>query len=125
MATFNNGSKWKGFYDAPFPYGRQEFTLDVEEVTPDNAFLAIGHDKEGKFSAKGSLSNITLASEEGNETCDINFVKDYVSKDGYKGVEYKGKLNGSKIIGHYSFVWRKSFINKSITGIFEMTLVSS
>ena len=130
MTIFNIGSNWKGFYDAPLPYGRQEFTCAIDEHTADNTFVAIGQDKEGKFSAKGSLVNIKTASKEEedddeDETCDINFIKDYLNEDGYKGVEYKGKLCGTKITGNYSFVWKKSFISKTVTGIFEMNLVTS
>ena len=126
MATFKGGSNWKGFYDAPLPYGRQEFTCEVEEVTTDYQFVATGHDKEGKFSFKGSLVNFKPVLEETDEDetwCDISFVKDYLSEDGYKGVEYKGKVCGTKITGNYSFVWKKSFLSKNVTGLFEMNLL--
>ena len=129
MTTFKSGSNWKGFYDAPLPYGRQQFTCTVAEVTTDYTFAATGQDKAGKFSAKGSLTNIKVVSEkddsDDNATCDISFIKDYLNEDGYKGVEYKGKLIGNKITGNYSFVWKKSFISKTVTGIFEMNLVAS
>ena len=130
MATFELGSRWEGFYDAPLPYGRQKFTLKVEHVKEeDNTFKAIGSDKDGKFTATGSLTNVKNDLEEDNvkKDCtpcpDIHFIKNYISEDGYKGIEYNGKLIGQKITGNYSFVWKKSFLSKTITGIFEMNLV--
>ena len=131
MTALKCGSKWKGFYDAPLPYGRQEFTCHVEEVKQDYTFVGNGEDKDGKFSVKGSLTNIKAVSneeEDGNQevSCgDVFFVKDYLSESGYKGIDYKGTLRGSKITGNYSFVWKKSFISKTVTGIFEMNLMLS
>ena len=127
---FKPGSKLKGFYDAPLPYGRQEFTCAVEEVTEEYRFVATGEDKDGKFSLKGCLTNIEPSlMKEGedneDETYGISFVKDYVSEDGYKGVEYKGTLVGTKITGNYSFVWKKGFISKTVTGKFEMNFICS
>ena len=67
MATFELGSRWEGFYDAPLPYGRQKFTLKVEHVKEeDNTFKAIGSDKDGKFTATGSLTNVKNDLEEDN-----------------------------------------------------------
>ena len=132
MATLALGSHWEGFYDAPLPYGRQKFTLQVEDVKEkDNTFKASGSDKDGKFTATGSLINVKNDLEEDNAKeddtpcCDIHFIKDYISEDGYKGIEYNGKLIGQKITGNYSFVWKKSFLSKTIKGIFEMNLVTS
>ena len=132
MATFAVGSHWEGFYDAPLPYGRQKFTLQVEDVKEkDNAFKAIGSDKDGKFTAIGSLTNGTNDLKEDNvkedytPCCDIHFIKDYIAEDGYKGIEYNGKLIGQSIKGNYSFVWKKSFLSKTINGMFEMNLVTS
>ena len=132
MATFALGSHWEGFYDAPLPYGRQTFTLKVEDVEEkDNTFKAIGSDKDGKFTATGSLTNLRNDLEEDNvkenytQCCDIHFIKDYISEDGYKGIEYNGKLIGQKITGNYSFVWKKSFLSKTINGIFQMNLVTA
>ena len=132
MEKFALGSNWEGFYDAPLPYGRQKFSLQVEDVEEkDNTFKAIGSDKDGKFTATGSLTNVKNDLEEDNEKednipcCDIHFIKDYISEDGYKGIEYNGKLIGPKITGNYSFVWKKSFLSKTINGIFEMNLVTS
>ena len=132
MAIFVLGSHWEGFYVAPLPYGRQKFTLQVEDVKEkDNTFKASGSDKDGKFTATGSLTNVKNDLEEDNEKedyisyCDIHFIKDYISEDGYKGIEYNGKLIGPKITGNYSFVWKKSFLSKTINGIFEMNLVTS
>ena len=73
MESFKVGSKWKGFFDAPFPYGRQEFTCNVEELTTECKFVATGYDKEGNFTAKGLLSNIKHVSEEDDDDqlCDI------------------------------------------------------
>ena len=132
MASFAPGSHWEGFYDAPLPYGRQKFTLQVVDVEEkDNTFKAIGSDKDGKFTANGSLTNAKNDLEEDSEKeesiicCDIHFIKDYISEDGYKGIEYNGKLTGQKMTGNYSFVWKKSFLSKTINGIFEMNLVTS
>jgi hypothetical protein len=130
MMYLKPGSKWKGFYDAPLPYGRQEFTCEVEEVTEECRFVATGEDKDGKFTLKGCLPNINPSlMKEGqdneDETYDISFVKDYLSEDGYKGVEYKGTLVGTKITGNYSFVWKKGFISKTVTGKFEMNFICS
>ena len=132
MATFALGSRWEGFYDAPLPYGRQKFTLQVEDVKEkDNTFKAIGSDKDGKFTATGSLTNVKNDLEKNKEKkddtpcIDIHFIKDYISEDGYKGIEYNGKLIGPKITGNYSFVWKRSFLSKTINGIFEMNLVTS
>ena len=132
METFVLGSHWEGFYDAPRPYGRQKFTLQVEDVKEkDNTFKAIGSDNDGKFTATGSLTNVKNDLEENKlkedctQCCDIHFIKNYISEDGYKGIEYKGKLMGQKITGNYSYVWKKSFLSKTINGIFEMNLVTS
>ena len=127
MESFKVGSKWKGFFDAPFPYGRQEFTCNVEELTKDCKFVAAGYDKEGNFTVKGLLTNVNHVSEENedDDICDISFIKDYLTKDGYKGIKYKGKLTGRRINGNYSFDWKKSFISKKVSGVFEMNLVSS
>lgn len=128
--AFQQGSSWKGFYDAPFPYGRQEFTCRVTEMREDGTFVANGDDKEGQFSLKGDLVNIqpNLIKDRGqNEdgTSDIHFIKDYLSEDGYKGIDYKGVLVGTKITGSYTYLWKKGFISKTVTGIFEMNYNTS
>ena len=134
MTLFRTGSSWKGFYLAPSPYGREEFTIVVDEVTPDFNFVATGHDNTGTFSAKGSLTNIKAPvtdseheniDSKGSPTCDINFTKDYLDEKGYKGIKYNGKLCDNKITGEYSFVWRASFLSKTVTGIFEMNIDES
>ena len=125
MTALKIGSKWKGFYDAPLPYGRREFSCEITEITENQSFVGQGEDAEGIFSIKGSLGNTKIILEDGQErqTCDISFVKDYLADDGYKGVEYKGTLSDHKITGQYSFLWKKAFISKTVTGIFEMEVV--
>ena len=120
MTAFKLTSKWKGFFDAPLPYGRREFSCEVTKMS-QNMFIGRGEDSDGGFSFNGSLSNIKTISQDGIETqtCDITFVKDYLAEDGYKGVEYKGILTGDKIKGNYSFLWKKAFLSKTVTGIFE------
>ena len=134
MTAFKSGTSWKGFYDAPSPYGREEFTIFVDEVTTDYNFVATGQDRTGSFSAKGSLTNIKVPvavddqqdiDEEVSATCDISFIKDYLDEKGYKGIKYNGRLCGHKITGEYSFVWRASFLSKNVKGIFEMNIDKS
>ena len=125
MSLFKVGFKWKGFYDAPLPYGRREYTCEIIEIKDEYNFIGQGEDAEGQFSIKGSLSNIKTIVEDGTEhqTCDVHFNKDYLSDDGYKGIQYNGKLVQEKITGEYSFLWKKAFLSKTVTGKFEMDLV--
>ena len=124
MTSFKVNSKWKGFYDAPLPYGRREFTCKVMKMG-ENRFIGEGEDADGNFLINGNLSNFKTVSKDGMEiqTCDITFVKDYLTEDGYKGIEYNGTLTGEKIKGQYSFLWKKAFISKNVTGEFEMELI--
>ena len=125
MASLQVGSNWKGFYDAPLPYGRREFSCEITKITENQSFIGQGEDAEGNFSIKGSLGSTKTISEDGQEsvTCDITFIKDYLADDGYKGVEYKGTLTDHRITGQYSFLWKKAFLSKTVTGIFEMEVV--
>ena len=133
MTMFKSGRSWKGFYQAPSPYGRQEVTVFVNEATPDLSFVLTGQDSWGTFSAKGSLTNIKVPvadseqehiGDEISRTCDISFIKHYVDEKGYKGIKHNGKLFGNKITGKYSFVWRASFLSKTdIDIIYNMLLI--
>merc|ERR1712133_59405 len=120
MTAFKVGSKWKGYFDAPLPYGRRDFSCEITEMTDKNSFVGEGEDADGKFSIKGSLCNFTNIMENGQEwqICEINFVKDYLADDGYKGIQYKGTMNREKITGEYSFLWKKAFLSKTVTGNF-------
>ena len=125
MSAFKVGSKWKGYFDAPLPYGRRDYICEITEMADKHSFVGEGEDADGKFSIKGSLCNCTTILENGQEReiCDINFVKDYLADDGYKGIQYNATLNREKITGEYSFLWKKAFLSKTVTGKFEMEVV--
>jgi hypothetical protein len=52
----------------------------------------------------------------------VEFVKDYVEEGNYKGIRYKGSLQGNKITGKYSFLYKKMFLSLQVSEDFEMVL---
>jgi hypothetical protein len=49
-------------------------------------------------------------------------VKDYVEEGNHKGIRYKGTIEGTKVIGRYSFHYKKFFISLNVSEDFEMML---
>ena len=39
MTAFKVTSKWKGFFDAPLPYGRREFSCEVTKMSQNISIL--------------------------------------------------------------------------------------
>ena len=102
------GAEFVGWYEAPFPFGKTEFTLKIVTVDQDASFTGTGTDKQGEFNVRG-----TLVSD------DVVFVKDY--KDGsHTGVKYVGRVEGRCVAGEYRFNYRKMFINMDICEKFWM-----
>ena len=53
--------KFHGWYDAPFPFGRTEFTVTIEEYDEvSEVFTGRGEDKQGQFTISGSISGHTV-----------------------------------------------------------------
>ena len=102
------GADFVGWYEAPFPFGKTEFTLKIVTVDQDGSFTGTGSDKQGEFTVAG-----TLASD------DVVFEKEY--KDGsHKGIKYVGRVERNCVAGDYRFNYRKMFINMDICEKFWM-----
>ena len=97
MSTIiNENVKFSGWYDAPFPFGKTDFTLTIEKVVAaDGTFFGRGTDKQGHFTIQGQFS-CTNDNGEG----DVTFVKDYVDKS-HTNIQYEGKISGNTISGIY------------------------
>lgn len=103
-------AKFTGWYDAPFPFGKTEFSLLIESCGPDGEFSGSGQDKQGEFTVKGNV--------EGQK---VVFVKDYKDRK-YTDIKYDGLLDGDHIEGQYSFLYKTLVINMNVKEKFYMKL---
>lgn len=111
--TLACGTSWEGWYAAPSPFGRTEFTVDIEEDDEEGNFTGEGVDKQGEFRIKGNMSG-------GN----VKFTKDY--KDGsHTGVVFEGVMEDGMVKGKYRFLYKKAFISMNICEEFQMKIVKS
>jgi len=106
-------TSWEGWYAAPSPFGRTEFTVDIDSADEDGNFSGEGRDKQGEFRIKGKVVD-------GN----VKFTKDY--KDGsHTGVVFEGVLEDGVVKGKYKFLFKKAFISMNICEEFSMKIVKS
>jgi len=111
LALFSSHTDFVGWYEAPFPFGRTEFELKINNVDKDGTFTGTGSDKQGHFSIHGTVTG------DG-----VEFVKDY--KDGsHTGIKYEGKVEGNCVKGEYKFNYKKMFINLDICEKFWMEIM--
>jgi len=105
------GAKFCGWFDAPFPIGKTDFHLDITSVDDNGYFIGLGSDKQGNFHVKGSLVGT-----------EVNFVKNY--EDGsHTGIQYSGKIEGNIVLGEYTYCFRKYFLKMDVCEKFWMERV--
>ena len=109
---FQPGKKFCGWYDAPFPFGRTEFNLEMESFNDqDQSFSGTGNDKQGEFKIQGKLSA-------GNK---VEFMKSYVDGS-HTNIHYEGIIEGDQVSGHYTFCYKTFLINMNIKEKFQMNV---
>ena len=53
----NKNVKFHGWFDAPFPFGRTEFKVTIEEYdSVGEVFSGRGEDKQGQFTISGNIT---------------------------------------------------------------------
>ena len=79
--------QFSGWYEAPFPFGKTDFTLTIENCADSGDFSGVGRDKQGEFSVRGQV-----------EGTRVTFVKDY--NDGsHTNIQYDGQIDDDHIEG--------------------------
>ena len=58
--------QFTGWYEAPFPFGKTDFTLLIENCADSGDFSGVGSDKQGEFTVRGKVDGAK-----------VTFVKDY------------------------------------------------
>ena len=103
--------QFSGWYEAPFPFGKTDFTLTIENCADTGDFSGVGRDKQGEFTVRGQVSGTR-----------VTFVKDY--KDGsHTNIKYDGVMETDHIEGQYSFLFKSFVINMNVQEKFYMKLV--
>ena len=142
-------SEWCGWYGAPAPFGRTEFTLTLTEIDYDDGSIkGSGVDKRGEFEITGKVSPVTAATtsvateeDEGErESCDesatfifhVEFEKSYIDRSKGTGIYYTGELRkessvetgGGRVImcGKYNYLYQMGFFKMNVSDEFEMVL---
>ena len=106
---FQPGKKLTGYYDAPFPFGRTEFSLEIELYSDqDQSFSGIGRDKQGEFKVQGKLS--------GDK---VEFMKNYVDGS-HTNIKYEGKMEDDQVTGYYTFCYKTFLVTMNIKEKFQM-----
>ena len=125
------GSKFSGSYNAPFPFGKTEFTFCIHSVNSSDGnfegriyyFIYLyqilfcfkisgkGQDKQGEFVIHGKEY------EDGK----VEFIKDYIDKS-HTGILYEGMSDGYTVKGIYKFTYKTFLINMNIQEDFSMTV---
>ena len=107
---FKIGSIFSGWYEAPAPWGRTDFTLTLETFNSDGSFTGRGVEKQGGFSMRGSIN--------GNS---FKAVKDFDNKS-IVNIKYDGTVNNDTVSGNYSFLYQEPGFSKQVTQPFSMKL---
>ena len=95
---FVTNVKFRGWYDAPFPFGKTEFTLTIET-----------HDETDGSFRKGPALTLFIHSTNNPNTMQY-------------GVQYEGGLAGDTVTGHYTFTYKTFLVNMNIKEKFSMTV---
>ena len=107
---FQLGNKFTGWYDAPFPFGKTEFSLVIESFNDtDKTFSGSGNDKQGDFKIQGNL----------NGDNKVEFMKGYVDGS-HTNIQYEGIIEDDQVTGHYTFCYKTFLINMNIKEKFQM-----
>ena len=102
--------QFNGWYEAPFPFGKTDFSLVVITCSGDGEFTGTGQDKQGEFTVKGKI--------DGSK---VSFVKDY--KDGsHTNVQYEGTVDNDHIDGQYYYLYKTFLVNMKVQEKFYMKL---
>ena len=107
---FKSGSKFSGWYEAPAPWGRTDYTMTMETYNKDGSFTGRGQEKQGGFSARGTVSGTSF-----------KMVKDFDNKS-IVGIKYDGTVNNDTVSGNYSFLYQEPGFSKQVTQPFSMKL---
>ena len=114
---FKPGSKYSGWFDAPFPFGKTEFNVEIYDFNEiDGIFTGRGSDRQGDFKISGKIENMN-----------ITFVKDYIDGS-HTNIQYSGTIliesNTASVSGSYSFTYKTFLVNMNINEKFYMEFLN-
>ena len=134
-------STWSGWFGAPAPFGRTEFSLTISDVNyVQRTFKGTGIDKRGEFEINGKIFSANSEEEKNHSNEEVlvifsmEFIKDYKDKSNGTGIHYKGilrrcllsnpddKCSREKVCmsGKYTYLYQLGFMKLNICDDFEM-----
>ena len=125
-------SNWSGWFDAPAPFGRTEYTLTIQIDYVDGSITGRGSDKRGEFEITGKISvsgEVEEPSPSPGGVFPIEFEKCYIDRSKGTEIYYKGVLvndenKGVVMTGKYTYLYKMGFFKLNVCEMFEMIMLS-